>query len=93
MSDIERRESEELRQGSCLQRGMIGRETRTEDGGGGGMSCEQRRRAGLSKAALVPEPGGAAFKARFLLGGLCRAGQAFRPHKTAPKAAAPFRAL
>lgn len=43
MSDIERRESEELRQGSCLQRGMIGRETRTEDVGGGGMSCEQRR--------------------------------------------------
>lgn len=84
MSDIERRESEELRQGSCLQRGMIGRETRTEDVGGGGMSCEQRRRAGLSKAALVPEPGGAAFKARFLLGGLCRGRAGFQTTQDGP---------
>lgn len=94
MSDIERRESEELRQGSCLQRGMIGRETRTEDVGGGGMSCEQRRLwAGLSKAALVPEPGGAAFKARFLLGGFCRGRAGPQTTQDAPKAASPFQAL
>ena len=83
MNDIERRESEELRQDSCLQRGMIGRETFTEDVGGCGKNCEQRRLWSLSLEELLLKP----VSAEWSLPG---AGQAVRPHKTAPKAAAPF---
>ena len=56
MNDIERRESEELRQDSCLQRGMIGRETCTEDVGGCGKNCEQRRLWSLSLEELLLKP-------------------------------------